>query len=243
MRRHPKMKVSEGFGMNDGIPPEKIEAEGKLALKASEERDESSDTLSQDFASLLEDRSDPSTSQKTHSAFEELHDRRFESKTARERVARKAGQEASATDSPATDLERLAAFSLQLPGESSGPTSTHEVSPSAEVPLEVRSIVDQILVADQRYAENQEVRILLKDSFLAGTEIRISSEGAGITVTIVTNSHDSLQFLSEHSAPLESQLRTKLAKPVQMEVQLAEAGDRNQGRSRQRRSVVEEWES
>jgi type III secretion system needle length determinant len=150
--------------------------------------------------------------------------------------------ESPETDISSSDLAALSAFSIRPPGEAGTFVPTHEVSPFREIPPEARNIVDQILVTDPRHSGKEEVRIVLKDSFLAGTEIRISKEGDGVRITMVTDSDNSYQFLSELKEPMGNDLRTKLERDVRMDVQLTGSEHRNEGRSRQRRSVVEEWE-
>jgi len=113
------------------------------------------------------------------------------------------------------------------------------------MPVEIREVVSRILVSDPQYSNKEEVRIVLQDSFLEGTEIRVAREGDGVKITIVTDSSESYEFLSQQQEPMGNELKDKLDRNVQVSVELTESGreQQNEGRSRQRRSVLDEWET
>jgi type III secretion system needle length determinant len=142
-----------------------------------------------------------------------------------------------------SDLEKLTSFSLNLPGESTQVETKAGFSPPPEIPEEIQTIVDQILVTDSQFSEKEEVRIILKDTFLAGTEIHITKENEGVRVVLATTSNESHVFLLEQKGNLETHLRDKLGEGIQVELQFGESGqEEGQGRSRQRRSIFEEWQ-
>ncbi len=114
-------------------------------------------------------------------------------------------------------------------------------SPGARVPEMVRELVDRILVSDRHLSGKEEVRITLKDSVLEGTEVRIEKTDDGVRITLETSSNSSFQVLSERGEDLRARLKDQLDTPVQVELTFKRSREeQNEGRSRQRRSVLEE---
>ena len=114
-------------------------------------------------------------------------------------------------------------------------------------------IVDRILVSDTNLNGKDEVRLMLKNSVLPGTEVRITRHGGQLEIQLVTNNNDAYRLLNERQDGLQSYLNQRL-KDSEVNVQLrfndhgAGGGDNHsgrdsQGRSRQRRSIVEEQEN
>jgi type III secretion system needle length determinant len=91
-------------------------------------------------------------------------------------------------------------------------------------------------------AGSREVRITLKDSVLAGTEIRISKDQDGLRIQLLTSSNESYRLLTQESKGLQEYLSSRLGHDVRTEVGFTSSGgEEDQGRSRQQRSVFEEW--
>lgn len=110
----------------------------------------------------------------------------------------------------------------------------------------IQQIADKILVSDPMHTQGAtEVRIVLKDSILPGTEVRIVQEAGRLQIQLVTDSPESRSVLMNNQAALQERLNEKLSdKQVVVEVAFegdaqGEAGD---GRSRQRRNLQDEYE-
>lgn len=71
-------------------------------------------------------------------------------------------------------------------------------------------VAERLLVSDGPVDGRSEVRILLKDSVLPGTEIRISREAGSIQIAFVTFSADSARFLAEQQAALQQALQERM---------------------------------
>jgi len=145
-------------------------------------------------------------------------------------------------DRPAlsSDLQKLSRFTRTLPGEAR-PEASPPPSSSPGVPEAVQEIVDRVLVTDPRFSGKEEVRIVLKDSVLEGTEIHIRREGERLHVELSTSSSDSLAFLADQKASLQNRLQERLGGEVQVDLKQSPSGQQDQERSRQRRSVLDEW--
>jgi type III secretion system needle length determinant len=107
----------------------------------------------------------------------------------------------------------------------------------------VQQICDKILVSDPGTGA-REVRILLKESALPGTEIRILQDAGKLQVQFITDNVDVQNRLSQHQATLQTLLNEKLeGRDVVVEVAM-ESGhqDPGDGRSRQRRDLQQEAE-
>ena len=102
-------------------------------------------------------------------------------------------------------------------------------------------VADKVLVSEVNGKD--EIRIMLKDSVMADTEVRISKESGMIKVELVTASEESFRFLAAEKAGLEQKLMDRIKDPVSVQVNFNETdqGD-NQGRSRQQRDLYEEQE-
>jgi type III secretion system needle length determinant len=104
-------------------------------------------------------------------------------------------------------------------------------------------IADRILVSDTALTGKQEVRISLKDSTLAQTEIQITKEDGKIVVNLVTSSNDSLAFLTENRDSLQEHLSNRLTDPVVVTVKYTDSGaEDQQRRSRQHRNLYDEMQ-
>lgn len=106
-----------------------------------------------------------------------------------------------------------------------------------------REIADRILVSGKVSGGREEVRIFLKERILAGTEVRISVDAGGLRVDLFTTSADSHAFLSGRTDDLARVLKDRVGEDVVVNLNASEAGrEEGEGRSRQRRSVYDEWE-
>jgi len=107
-----------------------------------------------------------------------------------------------------------------------------------------REIADRILVSDPELSGRQEVRIMLKESVLPGTEIRIRKEGDSVQIQLVTTSNDTFILLSDRKDQLQGHLHSRLGERVSVGLEFNETGaGQGDGRSRQRRNMYDEMES
>ncbi len=145
-----------------------------------------------------------------------------------------------------TDLQKMSQFNILLLQQSESPNldsiDKTQVN-KATIPDKIHEIANQILVSNPEFSKKDEVRILLKDSFLPGTEIRIQKEPDGISVEFITKSEDSFRFLSPHTDSLRTVLEDRLGIQVNVQLQFSGSGEQQDGRSRQRRFVWEEREN
>jgi type III secretion system needle length determinant len=126
------------------------------------------------------------------------------------------------------------------PGPETGKAEPGEARALSQV---ARAISERILVSDPKRYSKQEVRIMLKESVLPDTEIRISREGGTTRITLVTTSNDAYQVLTEQKEGMQNHLNQRLTGEVRVSLQ-GHRSDPGQsdGRSRQQRDLVGEWE-
>jgi type III secretion system needle length determinant len=106
----------------------------------------------------------------------------------------------------------------------------------------VEEIADRILVAaPQPGQDRQEVRIMLKDSVLPETEIRIVRDGDSMTVNLTTRNADANLFLNTHQADLQTRLTERLGVDIAVSVEYHQP-DQQDGHSRGRRNLYDEME-
>ncbi|MEJ5301180.1 MAG: type III secretion HpaP family protein [Thermodesulforhabdaceae bacterium] len=126
-----------------------------------------------------------------------------------------------------------------------------EVSPSVQksqgvgsLPEPVRKMVERILVEVPDSSNKQEVRISLSNDVLPDTEVRLVREDGVLKVKFVTGSEDAHRLLSPNLSSLKDQLESRQGDTVMVSVEMRKEGEReqNEGRSRQQRSVWEEYE-
>lgn len=102
-------------------------------------------------------------------------------------------------------------------------------------------IAERILVSDASQSGDPEVRIIMKDSVLPGTEVRITQQHGEIQVQLLTDSSASHDLLSRNQQVLLDRLNEKLPTKVTVNVELDSQGQSDQqGRSRQQRDIIEE---
>lgn len=107
----------------------------------------------------------------------------------------------------------------------------------------VDKVAARILVAD-RSTGAPEVRITLNQSFLNGAEVRVRQDGGQIVVELTSPNPESQSFLRERGNDLQQALQDRLGGEVRVEIRSQDAGrDPQDGRSRQHRSVQDEWEA
>ena len=107
----------------------------------------------------------------------------------------------------------------------------------------VEKVAARILVAD-RSTGAPEVRITLNQSFLNGAEVRVRHDGGQIVVELTSPNPESQSFLRERGNDLQQALQDRLGGEVRVEIRSQDAGrDPQDGRSRQHRSVQDEWEA
>ncbi len=123
----------------------------------------------------------------------------------------------------------------------------------------VSEVADRILVGASGPDGAKEVRILLKDDVLGGSEVRISEHAGAVRVTFVAGTKDAQAFLDNHRQDIASSLGERLDREVEVTVtgrdgttgdnsregdgdQQPEAGGDNDGRSHNRRDIRDEQE-
>lgn len=118
--------------------------------------------------------------------------------------------------------------------------ATHMISDIAD------KIVDRILVSDVGSTGKDEVRLMLKNSVLPETEVRITREGGNLEIQLVTKDTDAYRLLNERTDGLQNFLKEKLKNDdinvrLQFEDTHTEGGD-SEGRSRQQRDLYDEMQ-
>ena len=114
-------------------------------------------------------------------------------------------------------------------------------------------IVDRILVSDKSLSGDGEVRLMLKDSVLPGTEVRILRHAGALQIQMVTQSTDAYRLLAEKQDNLQAFLTERLNdREVRVELNFKDQGadsganrqgdQHSDGRSRHRRDLIEEME-
>jgi type III secretion system needle length determinant len=106
-----------------------------------------------------------------------------------------------------------------------------------------QQVASQILVSDAS-SGTQEVRITLNESILPGTEVRIAETAGRLEVQFLTSSSDSQNTLSQNQAALQDRLTERLGQRdvvVSVKSNTHEHGDQPDSRSRQQRSVIDEY--
>ena len=116
----------------------------------------------------------------------------------------------------------------------------------------VREVADRILVSDTGSAGHQEVRIILKDDVLGGTEIRVREHDGAVDITFVAGTKDAEQLLGTRQDEIRTSLGERLNREVRVEITDRDGGrdhagggqsrgqEQNEGRSRNRRSAYDE---
>ncbi|BDV01964.1 hypothetical protein TDMWS_20490 [Thermodesulfomicrobium sp. WS] len=154
------------------------------------------------------------------------------------------GESAGESDAVEAALSQMGRFSLALEPSSSaeGIRSPSSVEP---LPEPVRKMVERILVEVPGTSHRQEVRIRLGDAVLPDTDIRIFRDGGRLEVQFLTGSQETRDFLSPHLSSLKEALESRQREPVQVSVAYTgeSGGGQNEGRSRERRMVWEEYEA
>jgi type III secretion system needle length determinant len=170
------------------------------------------------------------------------------------------GSSASESDRPKVESAPLPTADMILrnlapPPDSVGQAQSVQVPqrPEATMADLVREVADRIMVGESGPAGQQEVRIILKDQVLGGTEIRISEHAGAVHVTFVAGTKDAEGFLSQRQGEIATALSDRLDREVRIEVTDPDGqaqpddarGERqqqeqNDGRSRNRRRFEDE---
>ncbi|GEM_PF-3421471 len=126
-------------------------------------------------------------------------------------------------------------------------TESAPATPSAASDTTIGEIAEKvasrILVTD-RSTGTPEVRITLNESFLNGAEVRVRQDGGQLVVELNSPNPESQAFLRERGNDLQQALQERLGGEVRVEIRSQDtARDQPDGRSRQQRSVQDEWEA
>ncbi len=126
-------------------------------------------------------------------------------------------------------------------------TETHPVTSPAKLHELTEKIVSRILVsAPDDAAKTPEVRITLDNGIMKGTEVRITRDGNELNVSFFTETADAGNLLSQQQGIMKQTLSQNLRLDVHVSVGDAKSQqqqDNNQGRSRQRRYIQDEYQS
>ena len=117
------------------------------------------------------------------------------------------------------------------------------VDSSAKLNEIEHTVANRILVSAEP-GESQEVRIILKQSVLQQTEVRITRTGFDVNVQFVTGSEEAKALLTANLTSLENKLSDRF-QDQKISVAVTDpsdhSGEQHQGRSRQSRGVIDEW--
>jgi type III secretion system needle length determinant len=104
-------------------------------------------------------------------------------------------------------------------------------------------VAERILVTNPELNQKQEVLIILKQDVLPGTQIKLSREGDVLHIAFQVRSEDTSNFIHQNLGQLRDLLHTKLGETVNIAVKTEQQQrEENEGRSRDRRSVIDEME-
>ncbi len=102
----------------------------------------------------------------------------------------------------------------------------------------VDTVAQRILVSNPDLSGKQEVMLVLKPDVLAGAQVKLSRDDAGLQVVFQTNVKDSANFLFQNQTALQNFLGSRLDGPVHVKVeevyttaQQADSGQ-NEGQSK-----------
>jgi len=101
-----------------------------------------------------------------------------------------------------------------------------------------------IFVSEKKVDGSQEIRILLKDSVLPQTEVRVFKKEGVIHIAFQTSSQEAHRLLLDNRESLNNYLNQQLETEIRVEINFfsSQAEANTEGRSRGRRFVYEERE-
>lgn len=133
--------------------------------------------------------------------------------------------------------------SLHAKPESASASAVAPTAPDPGLGEIAEKVATRILVAD-RSTGAPEVRITLNQSFLNGAEVRVRQDGGKTVIEFNSLSPEAQNFLQQRGDDLQKTLQDRLGGEVRVEIRSQDTGrDPQDGRSRQHRSVQEEWEA
>jgi type III secretion system needle length determinant len=139
-----------------------------------------------------------------------------------------------------------------MTGEGSGAISlsqaVHDVDEKGEVAggkVDLSELVNKVMVSTDGLKTGKEVRMVVSDSLLPATEMKIERSQGVLHVQFSTSAAESRQLLMTVQTDLQDRLTRHLGDEVSVEVisTQMQGGDDNEGRSRQRRNLVEEMKN
>ncbi|CAM2005077.1 type III secretion HpaP family protein [Acanthopleuribacter pedis] len=139
---------------------------------------------------------------------------------------------------------------LQQNHSATGEVSAAQAPKAAQMVSDIADkIVDRILVSDAASMGKDEVRLILKNSVLPETEVRITREGGNLEIQLVTKDTDAYRLLNDRTDNLQHFLKEKLKdNDINVRLQFAEGSERGEnqrdqdGRSRQQRNLYDEMQ-
>lgn len=105
-------------------------------------------------------------------------------------------------------------------------------------------LADRILVSDPSKTGDSEVRIHLRDAVLQGSEITFRHDQGQLIVAFNVPTSGMQDQLLQQTGNLQQQLETRLHENVRVEVnvQADSSGSQGEGRSRNQRDIIDEWD-
>ncbi|MBV8191968.1 MAG: hypothetical protein JO339_32360 [Alphaproteobacteria bacterium] len=126
------------------------------------------------------------------------------------------GERTSETGSPpASVADRVLSNIAPNPEEPSAPAPTGSGADMADM---VRELADRIMIGESGPGGQQEVRIMLKNQVLGGTEIRVSEFEGSLNVHFLAGSPEAEGFLQGRRQEITNALGERLRRSIRVEV-------------------------
>ena len=127
------------------------------------------------------------------------------------------------------------------PNAASGVSESKAATAGDTIAEVSQTIADRILVSDPAHGGDAEVRIMMKDSVLPGTEVRITEQNGELQIQFHTDSPESRDMLAKHQTQMTERLNERLERNVAVDIEFDSKGQGDQqGRSRQQRDLIDE---
>ena len=137
----------------------------------------------------------------------------------------------------------LAALNSPVAQEAIVENAARTASTQARVAQVGELVAERIFVTNPELSQKQEVLIVLKQDVLPGTQIKLSREGDVLNIAFQARGEETANFISQNASQLRDLLQARLGETVNIAVKSEkEQQEENEGRSRNRRSVMEEME-
>ena len=137
----------------------------------------------------------------------------------------------------------LAALNTPVAQELTAENAARTASTQARVVQIGELVAERIFVTNPELSQKQEVLIVLKQEVLPGTQIKLSREGDVLNIAFQARGQETANFINQNVGQLRELLQGRLGEPVNIAVKSEqEQREENEGRSRNRRSVMDEMQ-